>query len=147
MTEEMNTNGAASAAQDDTQGEHTTTPEQLKISEQAEQLAAMQEQIEQLKLKLAIEDLRKGSAEPLGLGKLDVKRDAAVRAAGSNAAWHSLTPEDRAAAQGITVNYPDEEIRRYFGKGSNGMDAQRLATTNPSKYQAMRVLAIERGIY
>lgn len=145
MTEDNNL--AAANAVNDTQTEHAPTQEELKIAEQAEQLAAMQEQIEQLKLQVAVANIKKPNTEPLGLGKLDVKREQARRAAGSNAAWHALSPEDRAAVQGVTERYTDEEIKEVFGKGSDAMKAQRLATTNPTKYARMRVVAIERNLY
>lgn len=109
--------------------------------------AQAKEEIQALKLQAAVTEVNKPDSKPLANGQADVKREAAIRAAGGLARWNQMPVQQREAILGASDNVQDAELHKYFGKGSNGAEASRLAKFNPAKYASYRVLAIERGIY
>lgn len=84
---------------------------------------------------------------PLNTSVNNMTRDAAIRHSGGLAMWHKLPIRNREAALGVTQIYSDAEVSQIFGHSSKGADASRLATMNPAKYRALKICAIERGLY
>lgn len=139
---------------------------QLAADTKAKELADAKEEIERLKQekevlkrahadKLAAQALdhveemgKQRSNEPSHSGEDSVQLNRAIAAAGGRAKWEMLPESVKAPAWGVNDSdqVKDSELRRYFGKGSSGIEANSLARLNPAQYRRLKKLAILRHI-
>jgi len=110
-------------------------------------LATLEEENASLKIKAAAK-ASSGGTQPVGNGMAEAQRNRCIAAAGGLARWTSIDPNTRAELQGVShpENISSDEVKQFFGPGSSALLASRLAKESRWRYQALRIVARERGI-
>ena len=118
-----------------------------KIQALESQLAEAKREAENQRMKAALASVNKKVA-PLHTGADYARRQNAIRIAGGPAKWFGLTATERVQIlnDGACPAVGDEQLRNFFGRNSNAVEANRLAKEDPTRYRAYRILAKERGL-
>ncbi len=78
-----------------------------------------------------------------------LRRGKCIEAVGGNAFWNQTPIAQRLAMQDVCevdATISDVELKKVFGKTSNGMAAQTLQRDNAQRYAKLRIVAVERGL-
>jgi len=123
-----------------------TIEEQLR-AQVAELEAKLREQQSAAAAQHAVKEAQKPASQHVGTFAQNATRASLIASMG-NARWHQLSLKERMNAQGEKEPSPIEieEAKKFFGRNSDGKQANGLAKNNPARYRRLRVIAIETGI-